>query len=180
MLNQKPETKEPVEWVQLSEAYASLEAEVVAGLLRAEGVPVWIWQQGAGRALGLTVGPMGNAHIMVPAEYVEIAHSILAAEPESIPEAEETFTDETELSEDEEPDWLEKVEKGILGVTAVALSPLGAMTALLVSQFSNDSDDTDPDATVICPACGVSLDLDTQEIEQGWYICPECEQTSQV
>ena len=43
--------------------------------------------------------------------------------------------------------------------------------------------DLEPELTgeeVECPYCGVTLELDEQEIEQGWFTCPECEQETNI
>lgn len=33
---------------------------------------------------------------------------------------------------------------------------------------------------VECPYCGVTLELDEQELEQGWFTCPECEEETNI
>ena len=55
-------------------------AEIIAGRLRAEGIPARTWQEGAGEALGLFVGILGTGHVVVPKEYAQEARDILAAD----------------------------------------------------------------------------------------------------
>jgi hypothetical protein len=57
-------------------------ATIVAGRLQAEGIPVRAWQEGAGQALGLTVGLLGTGYVAVPEEYVAQALEILATDVE--------------------------------------------------------------------------------------------------
>ena len=54
-----------------------MEAEVIAGLLRSEDIPVFVNQQGAGQANGLTVGILGTIDIMVSSQHEKLAISLL-------------------------------------------------------------------------------------------------------
>ena len=65
------------ELVSVGTADGQVEAEIIKGLLTANGVEVWISQESAGLALGLTVGAMGEVEIMVRAEQAEQARSLL-------------------------------------------------------------------------------------------------------
>ncbi len=43
--------------------------------------------------------------------------------------------------------------------------------------------DLEPELTgeeVECPYCGVTLELDEKELEQGWFICPECDKETNI
>ena len=79
------ETSKPqqVKWVIAAKAEGNIVAEIMAGHLRAEEIPVQVWQEGIGDALGLSVGPLGTSRIMVPEEYLEQAKEILEVEPET-------------------------------------------------------------------------------------------------
>ncbi len=57
-------------------------ATILAGRLKAENIPVRVWQEGAGQALGLTVGILGNGNVAVPEEYAAQALEILEDEEE--------------------------------------------------------------------------------------------------
>jgi hypothetical protein len=65
------------DWKILAEVNGTLTAELWRGLLEAQGIPVVLSQEGAGRAIGLTVGPLGSVTILVPANEVEHARQVL-------------------------------------------------------------------------------------------------------
>jgi hypothetical protein len=65
-------------WQTVARTAGLLPAQIIGGRLEAEGIPVRVWQEGAGRALGLTVGMLGAGHVMVPESYAEQARQILA------------------------------------------------------------------------------------------------------
>jgi len=64
------------EWVLVDTCAGQLQAEVVRGLLEAQGIQVWLNQAGAARAYAMTVGSMGRVEVLVPssdrasAEYI--------------------------------------------------------------------------------------------------------------
>ncbi len=64
-------------WEEVDEVQGMLQAELLRGLLEAQGIPVWLTQEGAGRAMGLTVGVMGTVQILVPQGSVEKAREVL-------------------------------------------------------------------------------------------------------
>jgi len=66
-------------WTQVAVVHGDLQAELLRGLLEAQDIPVLLSQEGAGRALGLTFGPMGEIRILVPGHQLGRAQSILAA-----------------------------------------------------------------------------------------------------
>ena len=68
---------QPHELVSVGTADGQVEAEIIKGLLTANGVEVCLSQESAGTALGLTVGAMGEVEIMVRAEQAEEARSLL-------------------------------------------------------------------------------------------------------
>ena len=68
---------QPHKLVSVGTADGQVEAEIIKGLLTANGVEVWLSQESAGTALGLTVGAMGEVEIMVRAEQAEEARSLL-------------------------------------------------------------------------------------------------------
>jgi len=77
----------PHELVSVGTADGQVEAEIFKGLLAANDIEVWLSQESAGSALGLTVGAMGEVEIMVRAEQAEQARSLLEQGPEPDPEA---------------------------------------------------------------------------------------------
>lgn len=64
------------QWVPLTPPLEPGEAEILQGLLQAQGVTVYLAREGAGRALGLTVGPLGQARLYVPASQKAIAEQV--------------------------------------------------------------------------------------------------------
>jgi Putative prokaryotic signal transducing protein len=65
-------------WVVLETVGGSFQAEILRGLLEAQGVPVVLSQEGAGHsAYAVTVGPLGEVQILVPAEELSNARKVL-------------------------------------------------------------------------------------------------------
>jgi hypothetical protein len=54
------------------------QAAIIQGVLEAAGIPVTTSQEGAGRAYGLTVGPLGLVDILVPETHAAEAEALLA------------------------------------------------------------------------------------------------------
>lgn len=71
-----------VRWEVVAHTAGLTPATIMAGRLQAEGIPARAWQEGAGRALGLTVGILGTGYVAVPEEFVDLAQEILADEAE--------------------------------------------------------------------------------------------------
>jgi len=65
-------------WVVVETVQGELQAEILRGFLEAQGFPVLLSQEGAGRAIGLSVGPLGEVEILVPEENQKDAQQILA------------------------------------------------------------------------------------------------------
>lgn len=65
------------DWVSIIKVPGDLEAELIKGLLEAQEIPVVLFGEGAGRAIGLTVGPLGEVELLVPRRYQGLAESIL-------------------------------------------------------------------------------------------------------
>jgi hypothetical protein len=65
------------QWIEIQRIPDSIQAEILRGLLEAQGIQVWLSQEGAGRALGLSVSPMGEVTILVPTSQVEEAKKTL-------------------------------------------------------------------------------------------------------
>ncbi|MBN2147612.1 MAG: DUF2007 domain-containing protein [Anaerolineales bacterium] len=66
------------EWVVVDKVAGHLQAEILRGALEAQGVQVWLNQEGAGVAYGLAVGPMGEVEILVPSSQADLALHILS------------------------------------------------------------------------------------------------------
>jgi hypothetical protein len=55
-----------------------IEAEILRGLLEANGINVWLSHESAGKVIGLSVGPLGQVDLLVPAEQEDDAKKILS------------------------------------------------------------------------------------------------------
>jgi hypothetical protein len=66
-------------WTQVAVVHGDLQAELLRGLLEAQEIPVLLSQEGAGRAIGLSVGPLGETTVLVPHSQLSQASAILAA-----------------------------------------------------------------------------------------------------
>jgi len=64
-------------WEVVDEVSGDLQAEILGGLLEAQGLQVWLSQEGAGRAYGLNLGELGRVHILVPNHQAGAARQIL-------------------------------------------------------------------------------------------------------
>ncbi len=65
------------QWKEVEHISDPLQAEILRGLLEAQGIQVWLAQEGAARALGLHLTPMGEVILMIPASQVSHASDIL-------------------------------------------------------------------------------------------------------
>ena len=57
---------EEVRWEIVASANGLAQAAIIQGRLEAEGIPARIHQEPAGVAIGLTIGTLGQAHVLVP------------------------------------------------------------------------------------------------------------------
>jgi hypothetical protein len=61
-----------------AKVHGDVHAEILRGLLEAQEIPVMIAREGAARALGVTVGSLGEIDILVPEEHLPEARRIIA------------------------------------------------------------------------------------------------------
>lgn len=66
------------EWVVISKVAGELQAELIRGLLEAQEIPVTLVQEGAGRAIGITTGPLGEVEILVPQQNARQSQEIIS------------------------------------------------------------------------------------------------------
>ncbi len=64
-------------WEVIDEVAGDIQAEMLRGLLEAQGYRVWLSQEGAGRAYGLTLSTLGAVQILVPSDSAEGARHVL-------------------------------------------------------------------------------------------------------
>jgi hypothetical protein len=86
------------EWVVIENVSGDLQAEILRGLLEAQGIPVLLSRESAGRAIGLSVGPLGEVFILVRAGSLQDAQRVLADYHSGL------FEDEENITRDEETD----------------------------------------------------------------------------
>ncbi len=64
-------------WEVITEVSGELQANLLRNLLEAQGIKVFLNQEGAGRAVGLTLGPLGEVQVMVPEHQSQEARQIV-------------------------------------------------------------------------------------------------------
>ncbi|UCH60144.1 MAG: DUF2007 domain-containing protein [Anaerolineales bacterium] len=64
-------------YVLLEKISGDLNAELLRGLLEAQGIPVVLSKEGYAKALGLNVGPLGEVEILVPEDKFTLARQVL-------------------------------------------------------------------------------------------------------
>jgi hypothetical protein len=67
------------EWVLVDKVQGQLHAEILKGLLEAQGIMVWINPQGAARAYAVSVGTLGAVELLVPSSAADQARQVLEA-----------------------------------------------------------------------------------------------------
>jgi DNA-directed RNA polymerase subunit RPC12/RpoP len=141
---------EEINWKEVATTDGIMLAELMASRLREADIPAYAWQQGAGVALGLMVGPLGEGHVMVPEEMLSEAQDFLAATPIDAagpdPDDDDFDDDFDDVDEDYDEDDYDDYEEY----------------------------DEDDEYVSRCPHCGTVVDLDEDEVERGWYECPRC------
>ena len=81
-------------WEVVTEVSGELQASLLRNLLEARGIKVFLNQEGAGRAYGLTLGPLGEVQVMVPKHQSQEAQQIV----------EDYYTGKFETDEETGPD----------------------------------------------------------------------------
>ncbi len=90
------------EWVVIERVAGDLQAEILRGLLEAQGIPVLLSREGAGRAIGLSVGPLGEVVILVTADSRQEAMQVLAKYRDGWFETSEDYSEGDSSNEGEE------------------------------------------------------------------------------
>jgi hypothetical protein len=65
------------EWVLVDQVQGQLQADIVRGLLEAQGIMVWMNTPGAAHAYAVTVGTLGTVELLVPSSSADLARQIL-------------------------------------------------------------------------------------------------------
>ena len=124
---------EDADWVEIAVVGGITLAEVIATSLRAAGIPALAYQEGAGQALGLTIGALGDASVLVPESRVDEARRLVD---------ERMFAGLDNMGEEGEDDYL-------------VCPHCGATLELTEEEWAQDS--------VVCPACDEVIDLTAYE-----------------
>jgi len=66
------------EWTKITVLYDPVEAEMLRGLLEAQGIQVLLSKEGAAKALGLNSGIMSEIEVLVPQGQVAAATKLLS------------------------------------------------------------------------------------------------------
>ena len=64
-------------WELVIEVSGEFQANLLRNLLEVQGIKVFLNQEGAGKAYGLTVGPLGQVQILVPEHQSQEARQIV-------------------------------------------------------------------------------------------------------
>jgi hypothetical protein len=92
-LETTPGGKEPARWVAVG-TFNPAEAAIIRGRLESQDIPAVIQQEAVGVVMGLTVGPLGSARVLVPESLLDRALAVLA----------ETFEVEEDGEEEQDED----------------------------------------------------------------------------
>lgn len=87
--------------VTVDKVSGELQAEIIRGLLEAQGIPVMLSQEGAARAIGVNIGPFGEVEILVAEDHADRAFQVLAEYRAGVFASQE-LADESDAGENEE------------------------------------------------------------------------------
>jgi hypothetical protein len=94
-MNTTPGGEEPQRWIVIA-IVSWGEAEIMRSKLESENIPCLLQREGAGMAIGLTIGPMGEVKVLVPEHLADRATELLSTndiDDEEIDEDAETSDD---------------------------------------------------------------------------------------
>jgi hypothetical protein len=72
------------DWMVVATTYGMTEASIIAGRLHSLGIPAVIHREAVSTALAFVVGPIGEARVLVPEAYYDLAMATLEPD-ESLP-----------------------------------------------------------------------------------------------
>ena len=73
---------EAPKWETILVLHDPVQAEILKGMLEANGVQVLLSKEGAAKALGLSVGAMSEIELRVPSNQIELAQQLMRNQPE--------------------------------------------------------------------------------------------------
>jgi hypothetical protein len=65
-------------WVSVTTVQGELQAELLRGLLKAQGIVVQLSEEGVARVYGFTVGPLAEVDLLVPENQLQEAQKVIA------------------------------------------------------------------------------------------------------
>jgi hypothetical protein len=86
------------QWAVVDRVDGLLQAEILQGMLEAQGIQVVLSQEGAGHILQVSIGTLGAVEILVPASAAEQARQLLDEYYGQASESSETETEPDDLA----------------------------------------------------------------------------------
>jgi hypothetical protein len=77
LIQRKPDPPKRPAWHVVATTMGMTEAQIIAGRLDSLGIPNVIHRESAAAALGLQIGPMGQAQVLVPESHYEFTMAAL-------------------------------------------------------------------------------------------------------
>jgi len=78
-----------IKWEVVAKTFGLQEAQIIAGRLNANDIPVRAWQESAGGTMGLTIGLLGSGYVAVPDDFADRALAILEVDADALEAYEE-------------------------------------------------------------------------------------------
>jgi hypothetical protein len=89
------------DWMVVARTFGITEASIIAERLHSLGIPAVIHREAASTALAVVVGPLGEARVLVPQAYYDLAMATLEPD-DSVPWLDEGDEDEESDDDDEQ------------------------------------------------------------------------------
>lgn len=67
-------------WIAVTKTFGIFDAQIIAGRLDAEGIPVRVRPEESGHHIGITIGKLGQVAVEVPEIYLEEAEAVLSVD----------------------------------------------------------------------------------------------------
>jgi hypothetical protein len=87
----------------VARTFGMTEASIIAGRLHSLGIPAVIHREAASMALAVVVGPLGEARVLVPEAYYDLAMATLEPD-DALPWLDDGEEDESDDDDEQYPD----------------------------------------------------------------------------